>query len=120
MPIKNPSEHAAETAAKHQAVETSIEKRKREEVKLRAAVDTVLRTEAGQLLWKWLFYRCGYNATSLVRKPDGEIAELATHCKEAQRLIYLQLRTLVSVELLHEVEIFAEKLEVEGEQNAIA
>lgn len=117
---RNPSDRAADSAAREKIISDATALRKREETKLKTAVDTVIQTEAGQVLWKWLFHKCGFNVTSLTRKTDGEIAELSTHCKEAQRLVYLQLRALASPELLHKVEAFAETIETGGTENGAA
>lgn len=77
--------------------------------KLKIAVDEVLRTPHGRALWAHLFNQCGYNVTSLVRKVDGEMAPMATECKEAQRLVYINLRSLASPTLLAKAEELAEK-----------
>jgi hypothetical protein len=54
--------------------------------------------------------RCGFFQTSLTRKSDGEVAELSTECKEAQRLLYLELRRRAPRTLLREAEDLAERL----------
>jgi hypothetical protein len=77
--------------------------------KLREAVDTVLRTEAGRKVFAYLFHACGYNVSSLSRKGDGEIASVATECREAQRMVYIRLRNLASYDLLRVAEDQAER-----------
>lgn len=64
------------------------------------AADAVLRTDAGRKFWGLLAKRMGFFASSIRRKADGEIAPLSTEALEAQRLIYLELRTLPTFELL--------------------
>lgn len=87
---------------------TALEVIERENAKLKAHVDAVLRTESGRVLWAQLAKALGFFGSSLIRKADGEIAPLATECKEAQRLIYLQLRQLPSRELLKQAEDLAD------------
>ena len=78
------------------------------EVKLRRSVDAVLRTEHGRALWAHLVVKCGFFETSLTRTSNGEVAPLSTECKEAQRLLYLNLRKLASPELRAVAETLAE------------
>lgn len=100
--------HAADLVRKRVAIEAQEERKKRELIKLRSAVDAMLRSEAGQIVWVHLFHLCGYNQSSLVRRSDGELAPLATEAQEAQRLVYLKLRSLASRGLLVKVEDDAE------------
>ena len=79
-----------------------------EEEKLAQNIDEVLRTEAGRAFWAFLARRLGFFETSLVVRKDGEIAQLSTDCKEAQRLVYLELRRRASRELLAVAEQLAE------------
>ena len=99
---------AAASAARTAAVKASAEKKDRAERRLRSAVDAVLKTEPGRVLWAHLFQVCGYNITSLEHRTDGELAPLATEAREAQRLIYIRLRSLPSRALREAAEIFAE------------
>jgi hypothetical protein len=64
------------------------------------AADAVLRTEAGRKLWALLAKRMGFFTSSIRRTSAGEIAPLSTEALEAQRLVYLELRTLPTYELL--------------------
>lgn len=70
-------------------------------------IDAVLQTESGREFVAWLHDACGFNVTSLVRQPDGEIAPLSTECKEAQRLVYLNIRKLATRELIVKAEDLA-------------
>ncbi len=76
--------------------------------KVGRAIDAVLGTEAGRIFWAHLFHECGYNVTSLLRRPDGTVDALSTECQEAQRLIYIRLRKMASRELLAIAEDLAE------------
>lgn len=99
----------AEKAAARAAGAASGEaKRKKEAQRLLIAVDAILKTEHGKVFWAHLFKVCGYNVSSLTKKLDGDISVLSTECKEAQRLIYINLRKLASRELLVAVEDAAE------------
>jgi hypothetical protein len=99
---------AEESARRRAAAALVAEERKRRESEIRVAVDVVLRTAAGRKLWAYLFHACGYSVTSLSHRADGEVAGVATECKEAQRLIYLNLRKLASPELRAQAELEAE------------
>ena len=79
-----------------------------EEMKLETAVNEVLRTPEGRRLWVHLFRACGYNVTSLTRKSDGDVSPLSTECKEAQRLIYINLRQYAAWDLRRVAEEMAE------------
>jgi hypothetical protein len=72
------------------------------------AFKIMAETEAGRAVFAWLAQRCGWFQSSLTRKLDGEIASLSTEAKEAQRLIYQELRLKLPLELRHEIEKFAE------------
>lgn len=94
--------------------ELSIEKKvvKVDEVdaKIASAVDAVLRTAPGKVFWAYLHNLCGYNRSSLSRNPQsGEVNPLGTEAREAQRLIYINLRRLPTWELLRQAEELAEK-----------
>lgn len=97
-----------ERRRRREEFEKGKEARERRTARLRVAADEVLKTEAGQLLWAELFRLCGYNESSLSHRADGEVAELATEAKEAQRFIYLRMRELASPELLAAAEFYAE------------
>lgn len=79
-----------------------------EEEKLNKNIDEVLRTEAGRAVWAHLARRLGFFESSLSRKADGEVAVISTECKEAQRLVYIELRRRASRELLVVAEALAE------------
>lgn len=103
---------ADKAAARAAAVTAGELRRKKKAGELRIAVDAVLKTDHGRRLWAYLFDACGYNVSSLTKKLDGDISVLSTECKEAQRLIYINLRKLASRELLAAVEDAAESQDV--------
>ena len=103
-----PSQHEKERLETAELVKDAQEQARREVARLRQAAEAVIKTEPGLVLWAFLFKICGYNRTSLTRKQDNEIAPLATECKEAQRLVYIEMRKLVSCELLSAAEKYAE------------
>jgi hypothetical protein len=111
-----PSEHEKEKAAHDELMKDAQEAARREAARLRQSVDVVLKTEAGQVMWGFLFRVCGYNKTSLTRKTDNDISEMSTSCKEAQRLVYIELRKLASPEILARTEQVAEFGVVTGEE----
>lgn len=107
---------AAKAVDRAAAVAAGAEKQKRKRQNLLRAVDEVLKSAAGQIFWAHLFEISGYSVSSLTKKADGEIAELSTECKEAQRLLYINLRKLPSRELLRAAEAYAEsEVSQEGE-----
>lgn len=79
------------------------------DLKLAKAVEIVAQGDAGRVLLAHLATRCGFFESSLSRRADGEIAPLATDAKEAQRLIWIELRRLLTPELRHAIEAFAEQ-----------
>lgn len=77
--------------------------------KLRAAIDSVLRTEDGRTLFKFLFEVCGYNKSSLVaNRQTGELSASSTAYNEARRAVYIVLRNKATRQLLTPVEEAAE------------
>jgi hypothetical protein len=103
-------------AARAAAMKAGEARRKKDAQRLRIAISVVLKSEHGKILWAHLFRECGYNLSSLTRKLDGEVAPLSTECKEAQRLIYINLRKLAPRELLIAVEDAAESQDVTEEK----
>ena len=79
-----------------------------EDLELGRAVDAVLRTEAGRVLWAWLNRRLGFYQTTLVRFRGGDVAPLSTEALAALREAYLDLRELPSFELLIAAEALAD------------
>lgn len=75
---------------------------------LKKIVSKAAGTEAGRDLLAHLARRCGQFQTSISRMADGEIASLSTEAKEAQRLIWLELRAMMPVSMRHSIEEMAE------------
>ena len=75
---------------------------------MRQAFDWLLKQENGRIVWAKIFDLCGYNKSSLSYFAGGDVAPLKTDCKEAQRLIYMELRKMVSPDLLAKAEFEAE------------
>lgn len=63
------------------------------------AIDVMLRTPEGREVFMHLFRVCGYNKTNLRRDAMGKVETDAMLFLEAQREIYISLRTLMSPEL---------------------
>lgn len=77
-------------------------------LKLEQAVDVVLRTEAGRILWAHLAASCGFYVSSIAQTTTGEVAPIKTECLAAQRALYLGWRKLASKELLRPAEDLAD------------
>lgn len=103
-----PSEHEAQRAQDAKAMREAAEKRQAEEARVLQAFEKVLRTEEGKVVWKWLFDRCGYNKTTLMRTAGGDVAPLSTECLSAVRNVYLDARKMPNRETLMIAEMFAE------------
>jgi hypothetical protein len=92
------------------AAEEHRQKRLAEERKLCQAIDAVLKTDAGRVLWAELFTRAGYNKSSIVVNPmTGEVKTEATVYNESRRKFYIELRERASPSLLLPVEEMAER-----------
>lgn len=82
-----------------------------EDLDIKTAVDTVLKTEAGRALWVWLFRRCGYNKSVLiVSRTTGDVAPLSVEARGAERDVYVDLRRLATPELRVVAEQIAEAI----------
>jgi hypothetical protein len=117
-----PSEHESARKKIEEEKAAAEERNKQEAARVRQSFDKVLATEEGKVMWKWFFDRLGYNKSTLMRRTDGEIAEVSTECLSAIRNAYLDARKLVSVETLVDAELYAEhgivikKTEEKGEK----
>lgn len=99
-----PSEHEANRARNAADVAREREEAQRQAARLRAAVDALLKTEEGRLVWGWFFERCGYNKPVLMRLAGGDVAPLSTEALAAQREVYVAARKLATPELLARAE----------------
>lgn len=103
-----PSQHEKQRIAQEAQRQLQDEDRKRQDAKLRQAVDWLLKAEPGRIFWAYLYNLCGYNQSSISHFAAGDIAPLKTEAKEAQRLIYITLRRLAVPEILAKAEFEAE------------
>ena len=104
-----PSQHEDARKAGEQMALDREEEKKRQEARILAAFDWMLKQENGRLVWAWFFNRCGYNKTALLRMASGDVAPLSTECLAAQREVYLAARKMISApELLAAAEFEAE------------
>lgn len=88
----------------------AVEKLKAEHERLKDAIEAVSDTVPGKVLLRYLNYICGFDKSSLVVHPQtGEINAVATAYNESRRSVYLQLRSMVPVAVLKEVEYPAEE-----------
>lgn len=77
-------------------------------VSLAKALETLAQLDEGRIVLAHLARRCGFFESGLLRKGDGEIASMATECKAAQRVIWVELRQQLPVAMRHAIEEFAE------------
>ncbi len=104
---KSPAERAALLKQKRIA---AIKRMKEERQQLRMALDEVLRTDGGKVLFKYLFNLCGYNKFLVaVDRVSGEVQSGASTYNDARRDTYVTLRRLAPLALLVPVEMAAEE-----------
>lgn len=72
-------------------------------------VNSVLQTDAGKAVFKYLYGICGFNKPSRVVTAAGAVDPVGTACNDERRCIYLQLRAHADPRLLADVEYAAEK-----------
>jgi len=78
--------------------------------KMEKAVEAVAATDSGKELLKFLHRICGYDQVNLVvNRQTGEVDTVATTFNECRRGVYIQIRNLVPVEVLKEIEFTEEK-----------
>lgn len=78
-------------------------------------VNSVLSTEAGKEVFRYLKDICGFDKPSRVMTATGAIDPVGTTCNDERRNIYLQLRAHADPRLLADVEYAAQK-EVKKEE----
>ena len=107
----------AEDAAHQKAlIERAAEFRRSKARRVRVAIDTVLKTEAGRTLFTHLFEACGYNRSSVAVDPTNrDYQPLASAFNDARRSVYINLRDLATPALLAPVELAAEESQRQGE-----
>lgn len=79
-------------------------------------VNSVLQTDAGKAVFKYLYGICGFNKPARVITSTGAVDPVGTTCNDERRYIYLQLRSYADPRLLADVEYAAEK-EIKKEEN---
>ena len=104
----SPSEHSEQREVDVKAQKALVEARKEEMLALRRAVNRVLDSDDGRILWRWLFNRCGFVKPALAYFVAGDVAPMKTECLAAIRDLYLDLRALASPDLRVKAEDFAE------------
>ena len=84
---------AEESAHQKALVERAIEARKMKLRKVKAALDTVLKSDAGRTLFTHLFEACSYNRSSVaVDMKTGDYQPLASAFNDGRRSVYINLR----------------------------
>lgn len=78
-------------------------------------VNSVLMTDAGKEVFRYLKDICGFDKPSRVVTTIGAVDPIGTTCNDERRSIYLQLRALADPRLLADVEYAAQK-EVKKEE----
>ena len=74
------------------------------------AVDVVLGTEEGRLVFAHIFHLCSYNMNSSVVDPrNSEILPSSSAYNDGRRSVYVGLRRLASYDLLKAAEDLAER-----------
>lgn len=89
-------------AEERQAQQAEAQKRA---AKYIGAIRRCLASSDGQLFLFWLMKQCAWDDTSLVTDPtSGEINQLASIYNEARRGVYLNVRDLLTPDILKNVE----------------
>lgn len=107
MPL-TPEEKRAEKAKEDAAIQ---ERRKY----MAHQVNSVLSTEAGKAVFKYLHDICGFAKACRVTTSTGAVDPIGTTCNDERRSIYLQLRAHADPRLLMSVE-YADHSEVKKEE----
>ena len=81
----------------------------------RNQVNSVLQTDAGKAVFRYLFGICGFDKPSRVVTSTGAVDPIGTTCNDERRSVYLRLRAHADPRLLADVEYAAQK-EVKKEE----
>ena len=107
---------AEDSAHQKALLEHAIAARKAKDHRVRVAIDTVLKSAAGQTLFAHLFEICGYNLSNTAAdRKTGDYQPLASAYNDARRSVYIDLRNRATVALLAPVELAAEEAQRQGE-----
>jgi hypothetical protein len=105
----SPVEHELERKHFEAEQKALTQQKKEEEIAIKRAVNRVIDSEDGKLLWRWIFNRCGWTKPALSQgQTGGDLAPLRTECLAALRDFYRELRMLASADLRVKAEDFAE------------
>ena len=81
-----------------------------EKLRLSGAVDEVLKTESGRLVFIELFNICGYNRNDLALNSGTKTLDVQSSLYNmARRSVYIELRELATPELVRAAEALAEQ-----------
>jgi len=84
-----------------------LEKVAAERNRMKTVAKAVTETDAGKELFRFLHNICGYDKSSRVfNKTTGEVDTVGTAINETYREVYLQLRALVPIHVLKDIEYF--------------
>ena len=107
---------AEDSAHQKALLERAIAARKAKDHRVRVAIDTVLKSNAGQTLFAHLFELCGYNLSNTAAdRKTGDYQPLASAYNDARRSVYIDLRNRATVALVAPVELAAEEAQRQGE-----
>lgn len=95
-------------ARRAQSRKLILERAAAKERALRAAVDEVLRTEAGRTVFKFLFSICGYDQADIPQDALRNVDSGVLLYNTTRRSVYVKLRSKASRALLTPVEEAAE------------
>ena len=85
--------------------------------KLRIAVDNVLRTADGRILFGYLFQRCGYNKPTRAVDPRTNLLDVQSSLHhQSTREVYVDLRKLGAPSLIRAAEAEAEDAEIKEQK----
>lgn len=103
-----PSQHEEKRIAVADEQKLFAEQKHQEFLALRRAVDRILDSDDGRVLWRWIFNRLGWVKPSLAYFAAGDVAPMKTECLAALRDAYADLRAIASPDLRMKAEDFAE------------
>lgn len=107
---------AEDSAHQKALLDRALAARKLKEQRVRVAIDTVLKSNAGQTLFAHLFELCGYNLSNTAAdRKTGDYQPLASAYNDARRSVYIDLRNRATVALIAPVELAAEEAQRQGE-----
>lgn len=97
-----------EREGKTEALKREEEARRREERDIQTAIGTVLKTQAGQKLFKFMHNRAGQAKPDIALDPSGIPAKDSMLYNSGRRSLYGDIRERAPLDLLMAVEMAAE------------